>query len=510
MNNYQTDNNIIEGEIVSETTEALPLEYDERNTTRRYPNRTGGIVTKSNDLIQKTRYSLPKVQQKILLAMISKIDTKNDADYEKVYTMTFSEFSKLTGMDLGNAGYKKYMKDTIQDLASSSFWMDIKDEENDKNKLIRWVGEETEIDNKKKEIHLQFSKRIFPFLTQLKSNYTSFNVEYLLHMSSTYSMRFYEILLSYDNGNVDYGYTNGIVFQQATDEFLMSKFPQKAKKLRGYKYKVFDIQELKQQLSPAPVPNEKGDDKKSKPLAEKYSNFSDFERYVLQKVKNEINLLTDLWLEYIPVRVKGCGRTYQRIYLFIKYKTDKEMQDVRKRLREQEVSDEIPRKSRKTKKGEAEAGVNKAAFLFDDAVFSLSVTKALRLLETKSEFSEIQKMISDSGLRDAVSGALTYTARLLTNTSPKKIQIAHDTRDALNRILDKDKTLKYWAVGMGAMIKQKNEAGLLKSPQYNATVVFNAIEDYQLLDSGKQILKRNEDGHPDMFNQQWTAQFDDA
>ena len=28
---------------------------------------------------------------------------------------------------------------------------------------------------------------------------------------STYSMRFYEILLSYDNGDTDYGYTNGLV-----------------------------------------------------------------------------------------------------------------------------------------------------------------------------------------------------------------------------------------------------------------------------------------------------------
>ena len=37
-------------------------------------------------------------------------------------------------------------------------------------------------------------------------------------MKSTYSMRVYEIILSYDNGNRDYGYTNGLVFQPVNDE----------------------------------------------------------------------------------------------------------------------------------------------------------------------------------------------------------------------------------------------------------------------------------------------------
>ena len=68
-------------------------------------------------------------------------------------------------------------------------------------------------------------------------------------MNSTYSMRFYEILLSYDNGDSDYGYTNGLVFQPVTKEIL-DRFPDKAQDIRGFKYKVFDIQELKEQLSP--------------------------------------------------------------------------------------------------------------------------------------------------------------------------------------------------------------------------------------------------------------------
>ena len=86
--------------------------------------------------------------------------------------------------------------------------------------------------------------------------------------------------------------------------------------------------------------------------------------------------------------------------------------------------------------------------------------------------------------------------------------MAYDTRDALNRIIERDKTLKYWAVGMGDMLKKKNEAGLLKTPQYNATIVFNAMEDYQILQEGKQILEQLKNGQANMFNQDWLKQFE--
>ena len=75
------------------------------------------------------------------------------------------------------------------------------------------------MNDRDKQIRVRFNPEILPYLSQLKSNYTSYNVEYLLTMNSTYSMRFYEILLSYDNGDTDYGYTNGLVFQPVTKRY---------------------------------------------------------------------------------------------------------------------------------------------------------------------------------------------------------------------------------------------------------------------------------------------------
>ena len=333
------------------------------------------VVTKSNELIQKTRYSLPKTQQKLLLAMIAQINPKEDTDPNKVYTMSFSNFSRLTGADTRSSSYRTYLKNTIKKLADSSFWVDDGAKSSD---LYRWISGGTNIDFENKTINMRFSPEIFPYLTQLKSNYTSFDVEYLLKMNSTYSMRIYEIILSYDNGEADYGYTNGIVFQPATDEFLRAKFPKSAKRLHGFKYKVFNIQDLKLQLSPAPDDGKGG--KQDKPLTEKYASYKDFDKNVLTKAKEEINAVSNLWFDYIPARIAGEGRKgYQLLYLFIRYKTAEELEEIRENSVVSIYDDIIveDRKNRKHKDSVAVPEISRGLISAD--ICKLSVTRATRL-----------------------------------------------------------------------------------------------------------------------------------
>lgn len=500
----KNDSTVIEGEVLTTMESNTSSEQ-----TRKLSPSSNTTVTKNNDLIQKTRYFLPKTQQKILLAMIAQIDPKNDKDPNKVYTMSFNNFSRLTGVDMRSSAYRTYLKNTIKKLADSSFWVDDGDKESD---LYRWISGGTKIDFQNKCILMRFSPEIFPYLTQLKSNYTSFNVEYMLKMNSTYSMRFYEIILSYDNGNVDYGYTNGIVFQPATDEFLMAKFPKNAKHLKGYKYKVFNIQDLKLQLSPAPDEDKtKKYDKKDRPLTEKYANYKDFDKYVLAKAKEEINAMTDLWFDYIPARIPGEGRKgYQRIYLFIKYKTPAEIRKVRENSADTLYNDTIVCEDRKSKKRKHTTVAEKLdENRISESICDLSVTKATRELEKWSAYESIRDYI-DTDLDSMVSSVLVYVARLLTNKNPKKAEIARETLDALNRVLEhNENTLKYWAVGMAKMMIEKRESGKLKSAQYNATIIYNAIEDVKIINDGKQTLKKAESGQMDMFNQQWTMQFDE-
>lgn len=507
---------VLEGEIIDSVkpTDEMdsPLSKKKQPVRPRYALSDSSIVTKSNDLIQQTRYSLPRIQQKLLLAMIAQIDPKHDADPSQIYSMSFSDFSKLTGVNMASRSYLAFIKKTVKELADSSFWMDGKSIQDDEDRLIRWVGDGTSVNRKTKMIKIQFSKSIFPYLTQLKSNYTSFNVEYLLQMNSTYSMRFYEILLSYDNGDTDYGYTNGIVFQPVTEEIL-NKFPDKAPDIEGFMYKVFDIQELKEQLSPA-LDRDKGsksNDPKERPLTEKYANFTDFERNVLKIAKNEINSMTDLWFDYIPVRIVG-SRSYQRIYLFIKYKTNEEMQYIKNNYKDKSKDIEIPRKGHRNSTPVAKPEKSDfpkesvSSVAINEGVYNLTITRAVHLLESRADYENLKKLVSVD-LAETIRSVYVYTARLLTNTNPKKVQYAHDTRDALNRIAESNGDLKAWSVGMAMMMDEKKEAGLLKTPQYNAMIVFNAIEDIKVITDGKKKLGMADN---DKFNNNnWMSAFDD-
>lgn len=104
-------------------------------------------------------------------------------------------------------------------MEDRSFWSLDPASDGHQYKVLSWLQRGSTVNDRDKQIRVRFNPEILPYLSQLKSNYTSYNVEYLLTMNSTYSMRFYEILLSYDNGDTDYGYTNGLVFQPVTKRY---------------------------------------------------------------------------------------------------------------------------------------------------------------------------------------------------------------------------------------------------------------------------------------------------
>ena len=74
----------------------------------------GSYITKSNDLIQRTKYSLPRNEQKVLFMLMSKIDQKNDKDASKYYSITFNDFAKLTGVRTVDTTYALNLKETIE------------------------------------------------------------------------------------------------------------------------------------------------------------------------------------------------------------------------------------------------------------------------------------------------------------------------------------------------------------------------------------------------------------
>ena len=479
----------ITGEVMTDEEVKAKKEQEKKPGS---PFAVGSYITKSNDLIQKTKYSLPRNEQKILFMLLSKIDQKNDTDASKYYTITFSDFSKLTGVNAEKPAYVVYLQHTIENLENRTFWVPIAPT---KYKSMSWVRKGSIIDTEGKTISMRFNEDIWKDIAQLTSNYTSYSIEYLLMMQSTYSMRVYEIILSYDNGNRDYEYANGLVFEPVTDEVL-GMFPAKRSQLRGYKYKKFGIDDFKNLLS-VPTKEERGMNRKKsdvdnkydreKPLTEKYPNFSDFERNVLKLVKNEINEMTDLWFDYEPVRTKGV-RKYTHLYIFIKYKSRKEMEKVRAFLSANQRSDQEVARQQKAKKQAVLAAENGEVSPLPPAVMRMTFRKARGEIEDRAGYAGYKKELTVEE-RNVLANVFTYAAKILTNQN--KQDQAEETLEALNGIIQNNHGLKSWALGelekLNVMLRQDVEK---KSAQYYRTVVYSDIVENSatIIEGGKRRM----------------------
>ncbi len=208
-------------------------------------------VTKANELIQKSRFSLSVRQQKIVLYLISQI-TPNDENF-KLYEFNIVDFCRVAGIDV--QGGKSYIeiKEHIKEIADKSIWVRLDD---GRETLLRWI-ERPYIDYNSGTIQIKLDELMRPYLLQLKENFTSYELIYTLAMKSKYSIRLYELIKS-------------IHFQE----------------LKEYEKK-FQIEELKKILD-----------------AEKYKNFKDFHARVLKPAVKDINTYTDKLINY-DVLLKG-------------------------------------------------------------------------------------------------------------------------------------------------------------------------------------------------------------
>lgn len=475
------------------------------------PYGMGSTVTKSNSLIQRTKYSLPRTEQKLLFLLMSKIDQKHDLDASKVYTITFQEFAKLTGVKMMDKSYSLYLRDTVTNLGTRSFWRR-KDGPENVYKQYFWLDRGTEIDLDKREIRIKFNPDIWKDIAQLTSNYTSYSIDYLLMMKSTYSMRIYEVILSYDNGSRNYGYNNGLVFEPVTEEIRrkyhgkpdfsdvveknkdnkeLLEFTEKMSDLSGFKYKRFEIEEFKGLLS-APRTDERENCKskkkdadkynREKPLSEKYKTYGEFQRNVLQPVKEEINLLTDIWFDYIPVRERG-ERKYKYLYIFIRYKNKEEMEFVRAKHDAQMPDTEvIPKAKGRSKKAKAESAMESPAQpqerklpSFPDDVCSEEWRKKWRsligIIKGMAEYATYEGKLTAEE-KNSLNDIFTYTSKILTNE--KRRDEAEDMLACLKRISADNDGLGSWALGLCVkLIAIRGNAGEKKSAQYYRTVVYN-------------------------------------
>lgn len=202
-------------------------------------------VVKSNALIQKSRFSLSLQEQRCLLFAISRIKFSDLPSTE--YTFSIKSICEACGMDIDTHGdHYTRIKNDLKALRDKSIWItNAKGQE----ETVSWFSKVV-INKGAGTVSVKFDETIQDYLFLLQNRYTQYKLSTPLAFQSRYSIRLYELLLSYIK---------------------------KSELEKGREIELdFTPDEIKERLD-----------------AQKYTKFYDFRRFVLNKGIEEINTFSE-------------------------------------------------------------------------------------------------------------------------------------------------------------------------------------------------------------------------
>ena len=157
----------------------------------KYLQEASNYVVKSNDLIQRSRFKLNLQQQKMVLYIVSQI--KKDDTELQTYTFQIADFCRVCGLNsIGGTNYQ-LLKDALEDLKSKTLWIQT---DEDTEILVSWLGPAT-LHRSSTTVDLGLDPALKPYLLNLQSRFTRFQLEKVLSLRRKYSPRLYEILRSF-------------------------------------------------------------------------------------------------------------------------------------------------------------------------------------------------------------------------------------------------------------------------------------------------------------------------
>lgn len=205
------------------------------------------IVTKGNALIEAT-YRLTLAEQRLLLLVISKIDSRSDSTTaETEIAVTAKELSEVYCLD-GKEGYA-ILKDVAERLFSRAVIIERPDPEHletDRTRT-RWVSAIDYASNEGR-LSLYLAPKIIPYLTMLAREFTTYRLRHVSAMRSIHAVRLYEMLVQW----------------RGSGQFQVS------------------VETLKTRLG----------------VAQQYKRLYDFKQWVMRPAMKQINEHSDLWVKY--------------------------------------------------------------------------------------------------------------------------------------------------------------------------------------------------------------------
>ena len=205
------------------------------------------LVVKSNSLIEAS-YRLNLNEQRLILACVSQIRRDEPITDKVMYSISAAEFARACCIDI-KTSYRE-LKATALTLKRRE--IRITQETNSrasrkKTLIAGWV-QSIEYSEGDGLVSLRFNHDILPYLTELNQCFTSYKLKNVVHMSSSYGVRFYELLMQW----------------------------------KDLKKREVSIEWLREILF----------------LNNKYSAIKDLKKYVLEPAIRDLNKNSDLWVKW--------------------------------------------------------------------------------------------------------------------------------------------------------------------------------------------------------------------
>jgi plasmid replication initiation protein len=161
--------------------ETISLDFDSINPE----TINNANIIKHNDLIE-AKYQIQNLQEQRLILMLLSQIKKDDEDFKR-YRITVADFAEILGLK-GKDIYSEL------DRATTALLSRVIAIRNGKSFLkMSWLSSAKYIHGSG-FVELAFDPDLKPYLLQLKSHFTQYKIEIVLHFKSIYSIRLYELL----------------------------------------------------------------------------------------------------------------------------------------------------------------------------------------------------------------------------------------------------------------------------------------------------------------------------
>ena len=149
------------------------------------------LVTKANAIVEAS-YRLTLQEQRLVLFCVAQVDSRQSLEQQRTFVVEAAPFRETFGL----SAEKVY--EELKDAAVRLFErkVTLSDAQTGQETLLRWVSM-IRYQNRRGRVVLNFSPEMLPFISALKDRFTSYPLESVARLSSTFAIRMFEVLAQY-------------------------------------------------------------------------------------------------------------------------------------------------------------------------------------------------------------------------------------------------------------------------------------------------------------------------